>query len=143
MQRDQGKDLWDSVAKQLVAAIQEIYTVEGYRLKKKGVEKMVWKKWFKAWKKNEIDCIKLQTGKSFQFIGRKTIALLCLTAFDARKLNILSCILRLQIMETSRFVCLIYRAWWNAWPARISFKHIDKRLVKLRPKKWLQSYRQK
>ena len=29
------KDLWDSVTKQLVAAIQEGYTVEGYRLKKK------------------------------------------------------------------------------------------------------------
>ena len=34
------KDLWDLVTKQLVAAIQEGYTVEGYRLKK-GAEKTV------------------------------------------------------------------------------------------------------
>ena len=56
--------------------------------------------------------------------------LICrLTTFDARQLNMLSCILHLQIVKTSSFCFL------NLLGLVISFKVIGKRLVKLWPKR--------
>ena len=51
---------------------------------------MVWKKWFKAWKKNEIDCIKLQTGKSFP-----AKELQVLVATKAKERELVACMLTL------------------------------------------------